>query len=343
MTTWIIFFALALLSIVVFVFALRSQQDAEALEDRLAGTIDEEAAAHPHQAGGIEPLPEWIQPAARFGLKLAGNDKSRETTALLLAQAGFARPGSLGVFLLLKTLLGLGIAAALFFGTQERSIGTIALMGAGYFAGGILPEWVLKSMAARRYTALERSMPDALDLMVICAEAGLPFTRIVKVVSRELELSAPILAHELALTNAELEIMPERSAALRNLAERTRVPSIEGMVSTLIQAEQFGTPLAQALHNIAAESRSTLILTLEERAGKLPARRSDRGRTRADARHPQSPHLIFCVDHDYFCSQFPPTPASGNEDRCAFCPFGSCADAFGVCVPCRSRVGQSDA
>ena len=209
MTTWIIFFALALLSIVVFVFALRSQQDAEALEDRLAGTIDEEAAAHPHQAGGI-----------------------------------------------------------------ERSIGTIALMGAGYFAGGILPEWVLKSMAARRYTALERSMPDALDLMVICAEAGLPFTRIVKVVSRELELSAPVLAHELALTNAELEIMPERSAALRNLAERTRVPSIEGMVSTLIQAEQFGTPLAQALHNIAAESRSTLILTLEERAGKLPARLS---------------------------------------------------------------------
>ena len=268
MITWIIVFALALLSIVVFVFALRSQQDAEALEDRLAGTIDEEAAAHPHQAGGIEPLPEWIQPAARFGLKLAGNDKSRETTALLLAQAGFARPGSLGVFLLLKTMLGLGIAAALFFGTQERSI------GAGYFAGGILPEWVLKSMAARRYTALERSMPDALDLMVICAEAGLPFTRIVKVVSRELELSAPILAHELALTNAELEIMPERSAALRNLAERTRVPSIEGMVSTLIQAEQFGTPLAQALHNIAAESRSTLILTLEERAGKLPARLS---------------------------------------------------------------------
>lgn len=183
MITWIIVFALALLSIVVFVFALRSQQDAEALEDRLAGTIDEEAAAHPHQAGGIEPLPEWIQPVARFGLKLAGNNKSRETTALLLAQAGFARPGSLGVFLLLKTLLGLGIAAALFFGTQERSIGTIALMGAGYFAGGILPEWVLKSMAARRYTALERSMPDALDLMVICAEAGLPFTRIVKVLN----------------------------------------------------------------------------------------------------------------------------------------------------------------
>lgn len=117
-------------------------------------------------------------------------------------------------------------------------------------------------------------MPDALDLMVICAEAGLPFSRIVKVVARELKLSAPALARELEITSAELEIFTNRSAALRNLAERTRVQSVESMVSTLIQAEQFGTPLAQALHNIAAESRSTLILTLEERAGKLPARLS---------------------------------------------------------------------
>lgn len=178
-------FALALLSIVVFVFALRSQQDAEALEDRLAGTIDEEAASHPHQAGGIEPLPEWIQPAARFGLKLAGNDKSRETTALLLAQAGFARPGSLGVFAPQNDARTRHCGCALFrhSGAKHRHH---RAHGAGYFAGGILPEWILKSMAARRYTALERSMPDALDLMVICAEAGLPFTRIVKVVSREL-------------------------------------------------------------------------------------------------------------------------------------------------------------
>lgn len=356
MITWIIVFALALLSIVVFVFALRSQQDAEALEDRLAGTIDEEAAAHPHQAGGIEPLPEWIQPAARFGLKLAGNDKSRETTALLLAQAGFARPGSLGVFLLLKTLLGLGIAAALFFGTQERSIGTIALMGAGYFAGGILPEWVLKSMAARRYTALERSMPDALDLMVICAEAGLPFTRIVKVVSRELELSAPVLAHELTLTNAELEIMPERSAALRNLAERTRVPSIEGMVSTLIQAEQFGTPLAQALHNIAAESRSTLILTLEERAGKLPARLSLPLMTLilppvvAIVAAPALMRVIRSLLSCFLVSIMTTSahsscrgPQAAMKTAALFALWAAALMLSGVCLPRRRGVGQPDA
>ena len=74
MITWIIVFALALLSIVVFVFALRSQQDAEALEDRLAGTIDEEAAAHPHQAGGIEPLPEEYQIVKRRYSGFFGTD-----------------------------------------------------------------------------------------------------------------------------------------------------------------------------------------------------------------------------------------------------------------------------
>ena len=74
MITWIIVFALALLSIVVFVFALRSQQDAEALEDRLAGTIDEEAAAHPHQAGGIEPLPEEYQMVKRRYSGFFGTD-----------------------------------------------------------------------------------------------------------------------------------------------------------------------------------------------------------------------------------------------------------------------------
>ena len=272
---WIIFAVLAGLSATLFAAVLKRTQSAERLAERLDETIEGgEAAPERTPAAGLEPLPGWMQRVAAVGVKLAGNDKSREETATLLAQAGFSRPGSLGFFLALKSLLGVGVALALFLSTDERSIGTIALMGVGYFAGGIAPEWILKAMAARRYTALERSMPDALDLMVICAEAGLPFARIVKVVSREMALSAPVLAQELALTNAELEIMPERAAALRNLAARTRVPSIESMVATLIQAEQFGTPLAQALHNIASESRSSLILTLEERAGKLPARLS---------------------------------------------------------------------
>jgi len=82
------------------------------------------------------------------------------------------------------------------------------------------------------------------------------------------------MADELAYTSAELQLLPDRAQALRHLAERTSVAAIESMVGSLIQAERYGTPLAQALRTIADESRSTLILTLEEKAGKLPAQLS---------------------------------------------------------------------
>jgi len=194
----------------------------------------------------------------------------------LLTQAGWRQNEAMGLFMIVKTGLGLTLALLVIMsgGESELDLGSMALCLGAFFAGGIIPEALLKARAAKRHNAITRSIPDALDLMVICAEAGLPFPRIIKVVSKELELSAPILAEELAVTNAELQLLPDRSNALRHLAERTQVPSVESMVGTLIQAERYGTPLAQALHNIAAESRNTLILTLEERAGKLPAKLS---------------------------------------------------------------------
>lgn len=275
---WIIVFVILCLSCWCAWRAVAEAKKGEALENRLSDELrflDEALHAQTTPQPGPKPMPEWLMPLSKTGEKLAGSTKSKAETEKLLAQAGFSRPGTLGLFLVMKCSIGVCAAlAALFAAGFELIFGTFAFMLGAYVVGGIAPEWVLKAMAAKRHTAIERSMPDALDLMVICAEAGLPFSRIVKVVARELKLSAPALARELEITSAELEIFTNRSAALRNLAERTRVQSVESMVSTLIQAEQFGTPLAQALHNIAAESRSTLILTLEERAGKLPARLS---------------------------------------------------------------------
>ncbi len=275
---WILVFALLALSFAILAWMIARERRAERVQTRLEEAMRAPQARQKRvekaQVGTEkEPSALW-QKLSLWGDRLAGNEKSRVVTERILAQAGFSREGVVGVFLFLKTVLGLGLAVAIWVMSTEKTLGTFAFALIGYFLGSTAPEWVLKSIAARRYSALERSMPDALDLMVICAEAGLPFTRIVRVVSKEIALSAPVLSQELALTNAELEILPERATALRNLANRTRVPSIESMVSTLIQAEQFGTPLAQALHNIATESRKTLILTLEERAGKLPARLS---------------------------------------------------------------------
>lgn len=232
------------------------------------------AIAHDHHA----PLSLLLREIARIGLRFAGTAQDRSNSERLLAQAGWRRPEALGLLMAAKYSCGLvlcGLALFVLLGPQSRTgltglaTGLIAL-----FAGTTLPELLVKVRAARRHEALARSMPDALDLMVICAEAGLPFPRILKTVSRELGLSAPIMADELAYTSAELQLLPDRAAALRHLADRTRVPTVESMVGSLIQAERYGTPLAQALRTIAEESRSRLILELEEKAGKLPAQLS---------------------------------------------------------------------
>lgn len=261
-------------SLLCLSIALRTQKSQENFLDRLNRYAQVQQDNQAPARTGIEPLPAWAQEFARYGEKLAGQGKGRGEAQRLLNQAGFVRPGSLGVYFFIKAALGLGLALVVLFVNGSFSLGVFAAMLAAYVVGGIFPEYILKIRAARRYKQIERAMPDALDLMVICSEAGLPFTRIVQVVSRELKLSAPVLAYELEVTHAELEILPDRMAALKNLAERTQVQSVESMVSTLLQAEKFGTPLSQALHNIAKEARTTLILTLEERAGKLPARLS---------------------------------------------------------------------
>ncbi|GFM50240.1 type II secretion system protein [Pseudomonas cichorii] len=219
-----------------------------------------------------------LLPVASVGEHLAGTAQDRQHLKRLLSMAGFRAQASLGLLMAAKYangLLFLGIVlfgvldAQSRFGLKGLAMGLIAL-----FVGTTLPEAWLKWRAARRGGRMARSVPDGLDLMVICAEAGLPLGRIMQVVARELALSAPELADELRYTFAELQIVSDRSRALLNLAERTGVREIESMVGTLIQAERYGTPLSQALRTIADESRKTLVLGLEEKAGKLPAQMS---------------------------------------------------------------------
>lgn len=273
-------FLIFLAGLALLLWLLRAQARRNPLHERLDTT---EAAEAPEAAVSIAlddrtPLPGVWQAVAEFGDKLAGTAQDRSANERLLTRAGWRRREALGLLMAAKYASGVlfvALGIALFTSPQTRfgmtglAVGLVAL-----FVGTTFPELLVKSRAARRLEALSRSMPDALDLMVICAEAGLPFPRILKVVSRELAFSAPVMADELAYTSAELQLLPDRAAALRHLAERTRVPSIESMVGSLVQAERYGTPLAQALRTIAEESRSRLILELEEKAGKLPAQLS---------------------------------------------------------------------
>lgn len=262
---------------------LYRQQGRPPLQERL----DPRPAAGQHTVSGdilrdrglqVPPLLlRPLQALARLGESLAGSPRDRTKLLGLLAMAGLRQREALGLLVMGKYLLGLLLATlailsldpATRLGLNGLAAGLVAL-----FVGGLLSEFWLKWRAARRGGRLARSLPDALDLMVICAEAGLPLGRVLQVVSKELSLSAPEMADELHYTCAELQILADRPRALLNLAERTGVSGIESMVSTLIQAERYGTPLSQALRTISDESRKTLILTLEERAGKLPAQLS---------------------------------------------------------------------
>jgi tight adherence protein C len=141
----------------------------------------------------------------------------------------------------------------------------------GAIVGWLLPPMFIKASASRRAKAVGASMPEALDLLVICVDAGLSLENALTRVVTELAQSRPALADELAMTSADLQILPSREDALMRMADRVDVPSIRSVVTTLAQTLRYGTPLAQALRVIAAEMRDEALIQLEERANQLPA------------------------------------------------------------------------
>lgn len=137
--------------------------------------------------------------------------------------------------------------------------------------GAFLPDMIVKNAAQKRRDKIRKALPDGLDLMVICAEAGLSLDATLMRVSREMEQASPELADELSLTGLELGFLTDRRKALKNLALRVDLLAVRGVVNTLLQAERYGTPLAQSLRVMSAESRQERVMKAEEKAARLPA------------------------------------------------------------------------
>lgn len=144
----------------------------------------------------------------------------------------------------------------------------LGLLGASF--GWFLPQIVIGRLLVRRDRSIEKGLPDAIELLVISAEAGLALEDAIDRIVPELRHSRPTVAEELALTSADLKILPSRDAALHRLSARVAVPSVHSVVTTLSQTMRYGTPLAQALHVVAAELRNDALLRLEEQANRMP-------------------------------------------------------------------------
>src|SRR5689334_6379269 len=133
------------------------------------------------------------------------------------------------------------------------------------------PDVWLKNKVTKRSHAVRKGLPDALDLLVICAEAGLTVDAAFNRVSRELGKAYPELGDEFGLTAIELGFLNERRQAFENLASRVDLEAVRGVVTTMIQTEKYGTPLASALRVLSAEFRNERMMRAEEKAARLPA------------------------------------------------------------------------
>ncbi|WP_206518633.1 type II secretion system F family protein [Stakelama tenebrarum] len=195
-----------------------------------------------------------------------------------MAQAGIRRKEwAVAVIfgrLVLPIVIG-GTAVFLVYGTDMiadwSALKKYGVVAVAFLLSYKAPDLYLKNKIDKRSAAIRKGLPDGLDLLVICAEAGLTVDAAFARVARELGKAYPELGEEFSLTAIELGFLTERRQAFENLAMRVDLDAIRGVVTTMIQTEKYGTPLASALRVLSAEFRNERMMRAEEKAARLPA------------------------------------------------------------------------
>ena len=211
-----------------------------------------------------------IGPVASY--VLPQKDNERDDMTQKLARAGYRSPQALQVFYLTKSLLTVALPMLVLTGWRwfpeiEGSILTYAIVACGI--GLLGPNFVLRKLVDRRVRSLRNGFPDALDLLVVCVESGLGLAAAIQRVADELFVSHAELAYELSTVNAEIRAGLPREQALRNLAARTGLPDIKGLVGLLVQTIRFGTSISDALRIYSDEFRDKRMQKAEEQAAKM--------------------------------------------------------------------------
>jgi tight adherence protein C len=209
-------------------------------------------------------------------LKLMRGQQAERITAQL-SRAGWRSTDALTAYIFAKAfvpLVFIGGALLLFWFQHTLSLSPkllYLLLGLAVIFGLFGTDLVVKNKGDNRIKQLTRALPDALDLMVICAEAGLSLEASIKRVGQEMATVSQVMSDEFLLTAIELNFLPDRTRALQNLARRTDLPKLRALVNSLVQSERFGTPLANSLRVLSAEFRNERMMIAEDKAAKLPA------------------------------------------------------------------------
>ena len=266
------------------VLLIRETRRAYAFDRRLAVSRAEALKLGPQAAADATGPGETDRVFAEFTLAAVRavsllapfGAKERAKLAMMLRTAGIRHTDAVPIYLCVKVVLALvaGAAASL-VAVRTGVLGShLALAGflflAGAIVGGLLPELVIRNRNASRTREMAEALPSALDLLVMCLEAGLTFERALLTTAEELEASEPKLASELRVLEAELRVGSDHRTVLEDFQRRTAVAGLRDLATTLLQSERYGTPLTQSMRNIAEGERLQRAARVEEQAQRLP-------------------------------------------------------------------------
>lgn len=257
-------------TLIAAVLLLPRLRRAERMQGRIAAL---RGLAPPRRA---DAAPLWQRAARLVGQGvLASGIVKGETLAELqrtVVAAGFRGQRAVAVFIGAKVVLMAGLPVLMVpISAGMGPMGRNLLVAGGAIAGLVLPDMILRRMKEAHARQVERGLADALDLMVICAEAGLPLEAAVERVASEMAEANRAVAAEFANVGTELRILSDRRQALQNMGARTGLDSLRRLGGTLAQTLQYGTPLSQALRTLAGELRHETLMRFEARAARLPA------------------------------------------------------------------------
>jgi tight adherence protein C len=256
--------------------------DREPLERRMRSVASEREKIRARERDKLQSSKGSLRPEAkaymkrivdRFNLNLwLGTAQAKEQ----MARAGFRGSAAETGFLFFRLVVPIGtlvLGAFYVFVIADFDWPLTIKFGMILFAayaGLKAPEIYISNTISKRQQSMTRNFPDAMDLLLICVESGMSIEQAFRKVSQEIGVQSIALAEELALTTAELSFLPERRQAYENFANRTGVDSIKQIVTVLIQAEKYGTPLGTALRVLGQESREHRLLLAEQKAAALP-------------------------------------------------------------------------
>jgi tight adherence protein C len=238
---------------------------------RLAGVVAPVEPSGADNDGWVERVAKVAQPFTRLSLPEEGWEKS--ALRILFMNAGWRNPAAPTLYFAAKTLLALGLPAilALVQLLSGRSFGRwqmfllLACAAFGYY----LPNLLLQRLVARRKREIFETIPDALDLLTVCVEAGLSLERALIKVASEIHIKSMVLAQELQLVLMETRAGFSKERALRNLALRSGLEDVDTLVAMLVQSERFGTSMGASLRVHSDNLRTKRRMIAEEAAAKI--------------------------------------------------------------------------